>query len=323
MKDQSNFSTKHHYLPVFYLKGFSNKKQLLNIYDKSRDAFLTNQNPKSIFYVNHLNNFRHNKRVKMSLEERLFTPLDTKAFDIFEKIRNFDITEKDPLTPIERFSLLHYLIILYWRSPFSDNNYLEIIKREGFLNKYFSATDSNNKELTDADIPDMLDSISANGELIKIFKHTVSYSNGPMKEIYELYDKWHPFSILLDTPSLITGDKPFLINNSSPSIDKTFDELIFNISHNRLLILSDNAPKFIDKVFMTQINIAILQQSDRFVVHHDINYLRNLVSIYKQFESSDIREKIVPATFSMMRHRFQFETHEAFYEDYMQKVKHS
>lgn len=64
---REKYSKKHHYLPVFYLKQFSGQNDdSLCIYDKVRDDILLNQEPKSKFYSNDLNNYKHNGKVRKS-----------------------------------------------------------------------------------------------------------------------------------------------------------------------------------------------------------------------------------------------------------------
>jgi hypothetical protein len=48
--ENKKHSKKHHYLPIFYLKGFADDNQQLFIYDKIRNEILEGQNLSSKFY---------------------------------------------------------------------------------------------------------------------------------------------------------------------------------------------------------------------------------------------------------------------------------
>ncbi|MCK5214372.1 MAG: DUF4238 domain-containing protein [Candidatus Omnitrophica bacterium] len=48
---------RHHYIPVFYLKGFTNKEGILYVYDKDRDPVFESS-PEGIAYENHYFSFR-------------------------------------------------------------------------------------------------------------------------------------------------------------------------------------------------------------------------------------------------------------------------
>ncbi|WP_264558006.1 DUF4238 domain-containing protein [Flavobacterium sp. N1718] len=147
------FSKRHHYLPVFYLKGFSDTNQNIFVYDKIRDEIIGKQDPKSQFYKNHLNNFRINGEIVFSFEESIFTPKDTSIAPLFSRFRS---TLNYQFTAYEKFELLHFLSQLYWRSPDTNEKFVELIKKEGFNNSSFGLRSKDGNKLTDEDIPEFL-----------------------------------------------------------------------------------------------------------------------------------------------------------------------
>ena len=46
-----NISTNHHYIPKFYIKGFTNSKGFLHIYDKLKDELYENRNWNDNYYI--------------------------------------------------------------------------------------------------------------------------------------------------------------------------------------------------------------------------------------------------------------------------------
>src|SRR5690349_5831671 len=134
---QKKYSKRHHYLPVFYLKGFADTEDLIYVYDKVKDTILSKQKPESKFYEKHLNNYKVDGDIKFTFEESLFTPLDTKGARLFAKIRSPEFINEEQLTPLERFTLLGFITRLFWRSPESNKLFVDIIKKEGLSNKYF------------------------------------------------------------------------------------------------------------------------------------------------------------------------------------------
>ena len=58
-------SKRHHYIPKFLIKEFTDEQGLLYIYDKIKDKFLTNKrSPKSIFFENDRNTIVYDESKK-------------------------------------------------------------------------------------------------------------------------------------------------------------------------------------------------------------------------------------------------------------------
>jgi len=82
------FSKRHHYLPIFYLRGFVNDQGTFHVYDKITGKLLEDQKPDSKYFEKHLNNYRFDGAIKFTMEEPYFTPQDSGAAPLFVKIRD-------------------------------------------------------------------------------------------------------------------------------------------------------------------------------------------------------------------------------------------
>lgn len=307
--ENKKHSKKHHYLPVFYLKGFADENQQLFVYDKVRNEILEGQNPNSKFYENHLNNFRDKGKVLISLEERMFTPGDTRVSPLFSRFR---IIKNYEFSAIEKVELLHFLSQLYWRSPETHEKYIELIKKEGFSNKYFKVS-KDGKQLEDEEIPEIVDKLLNDSESQKIFKHIIPLTNGSIEESKKLFDKWKVIDLTNDQAKLITGDNPFLINNTDFRIDNVFEEMIFPLCKNKVLILSDKSPDFFDSIALANINILILHQSKRFIASENRNHLESVIENYNYFKSLNLLDQMQTGTFGIIHLQSQFKN----YNDYL------
>ena len=109
-------SKRHHYIPKFLIKEFTDEQGLLYIYDKIKDKFLTNKrSPKSIFFENDRNTIVYDESKKTSLiEDDFFMELDNisaKIITIFQKEKN-----NKELLNVDNLALLDFFIInLFWR----------------------------------------------------------------------------------------------------------------------------------------------------------------------------------------------------------------
>lgn len=315
---KEKYSKKHHYLPVFYLKGFTDNNGLINVYDKVKDIILINQKPESKFYENNLNNYKFDGEIKFTLEEPVFTPLDTESSILFEKIRNQEFSDEKQLTPSEKFQILGFITRLFWRSPESNNLFAEIIKKEGLSNKYFGFYRKGESEsIPDEEIIDIKNQFLSDKEIQKVFKHAIPLSNGTQEEIYRLYHKWNLFSLKVKTPNIITGDSPFLINNEDIRLDNIFDELIFPIGKHKLLSLSNKAPNFLDAILMTHVNVSILHQSKRFIASDNAEQLKELLVHYNALIQQNLAKPVVENTFKIMNYQSNFKSHMEYYKEYM------
>lgn len=160
----AKFSKRHHYLPIFYLKGFTNSEGTFHVYDKITNKILEMQKPDSKYFEKHLNNYKFDGEIKFTLEEPYFTPQDTRIAPLFARIRhsNFD---PDSLTSVEKFELIAFLMSLYWRLPNTNAKAVELMKKEGVSNRYFGFF-KDGKRLSDEDVPEICD-IFLNDGLIK------------------------------------------------------------------------------------------------------------------------------------------------------------
>jgi hypothetical protein len=315
------YSRKHHYLPVFYLKGFSDSEQRIHIYDKMKNEFLPAANPESKFYENNLNNFIFDNQIKFTYEETFYTPLDTKCSRVFNKVKGLTIDKDSELNNSERFDLLWFITHLYWRSPYSNSSIEEIIKNDGFSNKYFHVKNKETGEiLTDDEIPEIIKSVLNDKQTQKIFKAVYPLLDSNINEIIELLDKWHLFYLNDSHQGLITGDMPVITFNEYFSLNQIFKRIIFPISKHRLLIINENSPKFFETTLLHTINACIFHQAKRFVCSDDKTLLDTVISDYNKMQNSGLNDNIVERLYGMINFQSKFETFDDYYKTIINKI---
>jgi len=105
---------KHHYLPQFYLKGFSQDVSHLHIFDKKakkEDARFRYQTTEKIAYENNLYTYRTKDLKKETLED-FFSQIESMAKKVITKLEN-----KDDITPRQRGHLALFIALLWFRTP--------------------------------------------------------------------------------------------------------------------------------------------------------------------------------------------------------------
>jgi hypothetical protein len=324
MSMKQNISKNHHYLPIFFQKGFVNKNGMIYVYDKKNDEFLPESPPKRHFFTKHLNNYRLDGKIVSSSEKELYSPMDGKVASLFKKVIEND-TLTDITTPKDKIDFLLFLTHLFWRTPNSDALFKEIIEKEGVCNRYFGLyNEETGKRLSDDDFPELKEKMLLDSEFLKISKILIPASDANSEEVLGLVAKWKLFILSsASNMTFITGDSPIIYSNQNVKLGHIFDNLFFPISTNQVLILNNNIPKFIDSFIMRGINLSIIHSSKRFVASGNKDNLENLVGIYKGFQQLGIEKEIVENTFGLIDYISKFNDwdHYKFNMDFHTKTK--
>ncbi|MCD6020010.1 MAG: hypothetical protein K0S53_3131 [Bacteroidetes bacterium] len=293
---QNKLPKKHHYLPVFYLKGFTNSNGVFHVYDKITNKVYQNSRPENFFCENNLNSYKKDGEVKITLENTLFSMIDSDTAPLLKKLIN---DGDNSITQLERMVLLHFFVTLFWRLPTNTKIHSEIIDRYGFLNDYLTATQKG-VELSSDRIQDLNKLLINDEETKKLVKHSIPVTAGA-EEVLSLYKKWNIQTILKPGQIFVISDNPFLINNPDIKINNIFNELLIPLSSKHLLILSKDAPRLFDSWMHFDVNLSIFHQANRFIACSDLEYLNKLIGYSRKAEALLGLNKQVEETFDYMR----------------------
>lgn len=304
------FSKRHHYLPIFYLKGFTNSEGTFYVYDKITGKILEKQKPNSKYFEKHLNNYKFDGEVKLTLEESYFTPQDTRVAPLFVKIRKEGF-DPGSLTSLEKFELMAFLMSLYWRLPGTNAKAVELMKKEGVSNRYFGFF-KDGKQLTDEEVPEICNNFLNDEQSQRLYKTIIPIANGAMEELYKLHDEFHLYTMFPTADPLVIGDEPFLIKNDNFSLDNLLGQLVFPLSSSRLLILAPKAPKFLDIAVTTYTNLSVLHQARRYISCGSKEYLLKLVAYYDTVKSINMTERLLESLFNTVHSQSKFDNWEEY-----------
>ena len=181
-------SVNHHYIPIFFQKGFCDENGLIYVYDKKLDKIYPPSIPDRRFYKKNLNNAIHENKIIASSEESVYGPIDKFGNIIVKKfIKNKTLT--DSLSDFDKVDLLNFMINLFWRTPTSDLLLKELIKREGLCNPYFGLYNEETGERysdNDDSVKEIKDEILNDSEFAKHLKVIVANSDASKEEIIKL-----------------------------------------------------------------------------------------------------------------------------------------
>lgn len=124
----NNASWKHHYLPVFYLKGFTKDSGKFKIYNVEKNNFVQNGkefSPKAFFFEKNSNTiFSDNGDTEFI--ENSYSTLENKIAKIIQKIDSSDSTTRFNICEDDMPLLNIFTSLIYWRLP-QNRSYLETI----------------------------------------------------------------------------------------------------------------------------------------------------------------------------------------------------
>lgn len=297
---------RHHYIPQFYLKGFSSDGEHLFVLDKQtlKDERFRYQTISSIAFQKHLYTYQNKNRKKETLED-LFSQIEGRAARVIKKVEL-----KQNLTDQERNDFSLFLSFLRIRVPYSKKEFERLTQRlyEKIARKSVAMTPKKNlkeffekqgKTLSDKEIDDFVDfAINEKGSKI-----TVTVSQGYwikqmlllgvyIAQALEIAD-WE-FRIAVKSFAFITSDNPFLLLPSRPGLPIESLGLltpgvkkVIPITAKICLVIHEpqKNPRTVyteaDKPFFRKINNWIVKYSNRFVFSADKGKVSKIVKLNK------------------------------------------
>ncbi len=261
-------SSRHHYIPQFYIKGFVNDSGDTFVYDKQNDRIWKRQiKPKGIFYDWDRNTVCNDIDESSIIEDKWYQWLDNTCSPIIEKFRLSKNTED--LHDIDNVSGLQFFLInLLWRIPKFDFAF-------DYLFDNSEKLDSNGKPLKFSN-QNTLDGFKKIERALlpnKIIKDIAKQNNtGGFHS--KLFDK--------NQDILLLGDYPMVYRKEPNSFDKIINKEVFiPISSKRLYSISANSGLDFSFSQVTTLNSIIIDQSTRYVCGPDKDFLEKSVEYYK------------------------------------------
>jgi len=233
-------SSRHHYLPVFYIKNFCNSNGEIFINDKLNDknyGNISRKVPKKIFFEWDGNTYNING-VDSTIVETLYGYLEDKIAPFLEKLNNLPETES-AINKIDVETLRNLIFLGYltkWRIPSNDEYVKKLDSEISFddLNIFVKEGDSlfSLNSLVYSEISPEIKRMFFSARL---FKDSNSYSN-----VFK-----NTFIIYFPQP-LFINDNPFI--ELQIDSEKEYPSFIFPLSSNHLLVHCDfiNKYEFID-----------------------------------------------------------------------------
>jgi len=262
-------SSRHHYIPQFYSRGFTSQEGKFYVYDKEKDSIRKGVSPKSVFYEFDRNTITVGER-NTYLEDVGYKQMDDLASKAIRNLR--DNANTDSLHAPENLAGVQFFLLnLFWRIPKTDYAFEDLIQRSDIsfqkesgeiLHDDFEANrlknDLNYKKLMRFRI--VLDALERRSQRSGIYKSKV-----------------------VDVPTpLVLGDYPFVFKQDPSTFDDLFYlDYVIPLSTRRLYAFSPDNTLTVDRHNIFRINAAIIDQSVRYIACEFLDTLRRSVAYYK------------------------------------------
>ncbi len=303
-KTTDKLPSRHHYLPQFYLKGFSQDQHHLHLFDKkaaSSDVSFRYQTTEKIAFENNLYTYRTRSKKKETLED-FFCQIEGMASRVISKLE-----KKQDITPRQRGHLSLFVALLWFRTPTwkaetlgAQEELVEKVMRMKFrfpqqkeLMRAFLKIKGKNP--TEAELDDLVD-FAVNPKRSKVvidfppeywIKQMLELANDIY--IYLAHCEWE-IKHAVKRYAFLTSDHPVLLIPSekphpfygigllTPGVKKTVPltadlYLVMHEPSKELIINHTDA----DKDFFRKANEWTMKNAERFVFSPDIGKIQKLV----------------------------------------------
>ncbi len=272
----SKKSTRHHYIPQFFIKAFLGKDQRLSVYDKQRDTIKKARvGPGGVFFENDRNSFSEKDLSISIIEDYLYSGLDSQLSGDIKKLQDPGNEEWKTDSSIDG-AILSFLIGLFWRIPATDYAFETIYNNAviKFPNPETGLDElDHEKELELRNSP-----FHYKLEKASMFKRVAN-------EIGSMKNPPHAYSFLATFPqdAFVLGDYPMVYERSPGThTDLTLLDYVIPVSSTRLYSCTKYKNISIGLKDTGLINALIIDQSKRMVCagNHDL-----LVSAVRYFRA--------------------------------------
>ncbi len=267
-------SKNHHYLPVFYLKGFTQNgcfkifKPRLKKFKKDGWDF----SPKSHYYIENDNTIRLNAELGDYLENS-YGESETKASVIFRKIEIGERLSTDDVPYLQ-----YFIAITYWRLPANRG----IVKHLG-LNRTLRELGLIFKDKNtgiEVEAKDLETQVKADPEYLKWVRQFL-----PLTFANRFLHCRTPIHILEFDERIpaFCSDNPIILRHPE-RIDIYLDDFIFPLMHNKILVRIANKVDYRNTLKM-KIDVLLMLQATEYVSSTHIEYTLAVHDLYEVWKS--------------------------------------
>ncbi len=271
-------SWRHHYLPVFYLKGFTKGSGKFKIYNVQLKRFLDygkEFSTRSYFFEKDANTLTKDG-IKYDFLETHYQEFEDKIAKLLTTINLFDSNTRFGLNESDMPILQFFISLMYWRLPHKQEEIDIILHKNDFFDLGLKIVDKEG--VRDYELEEKM-------KYDVEFKKAFRFFNA-MADSARGINCNTPLTILSiheNFPSICSDNPVLFEKGKGPQV--SIDNFIFPISESKLLIRGDKTNNF-KPYLKLWVDILIYKQAVKYVCCSDERYISMLEDYYNKHFSS-------------------------------------
>lgn len=271
-------SSRHHYIPEFYLKGFTNENNQFSIYSVHDKKFKQGGKQFSLsshFFKRHDNTIENFDKLSSDILEKQFAFLDAQIAEVFYKLKNEEGENCYGITHEDRIMLQYYVSILFWRLPSNNEIVKEITKHDILEYLKLEVTDKN--ALKNIERFEFVQRIKEHKHYHKILRICI-----PQITFATMFENKSQTTIITFPPNklpAICGDNPLILRHPE-KLDLYNDDFILPLNRNVIFIRTKGMRQPIHSTVKIYIDMLILMQSKELACSTDPTYVESLTDLF-------------------------------------------
>ena len=270
-------SSRHHYIPKFYINEFLNEEKKLFVYYKKQDEIKTRSYPsKSIFFEWDRNTITIKNKETSELET-FYSGIDSFCAPEIIKLRENE--NKNGILNVEGVSMVKYFMLnLLWRIPFTDKVFEELHKETkiNIIDRKTGQYIEPEKEMLDFFKSKDHEKLARSKYVNQMILETIK--NGSLDN-----DKFQAQLFGFGNDYFLLGDNPIVFYDTPKTFkDLMSEQYIIPISSKRIFCSRTNSELKLSQLQIDLINAVIILQSENYIASPNIDYLRGAVQFFKE-----------------------------------------
>jgi len=280
--------SKHHYLPQFYLRGFTNEEGLFLIYLIKEQRFKQNGKfftPASHFFLPDDNTIIIDGVRDDFLEEN-YSRTEGHVAKAIDKIKAVD--QNFGLDATEIVLLQYFAAELFWRLPAHRNIIAEVNNIESL--KKLGVAVISKKTLRPVSSAEFDRMVGNDPAYLKYMRTML-----PANTYWDLIDCTWP-GLIITFPGefpAICSDQPVILRHPE-KLDIFRDDLILPLAHNKVMFRVKGMKRNFSAAIKFEIDMLVLMQAREYVCCADAAYLDALIaSFHKDYGTVAVLRKVI------------------------------
>jgi hypothetical protein len=284
-------SHRHHYIPQFLIKNFSDEDGLIYVFNKQTGRIdHKQQRAKSIFFEWDRNTIKSHE-AELDNIEQLYSALDNKfASDLKKVLESKHISEN------ELVSIIILAHTLKWRIPLNDHIFNEVKNNTSLEELSISIKPKNHKGNIDEEAIKEIEASEIFKESKRVILPLLPFLKNP-ERLMSIYKNCY-INTNLNFTSLI-GDCPIIEKTGTGMND--VNSFIFLLSSTDTFVYKPDSKKKVTSIlFYLNKDLATFHLSEKYVACKSKDYLEKIASYYNQMKIDNKIEDIVKFIFDFV-----------------------